>query len=1100
MQRKFLSRTIICLVPTLLAIAIVVRAYLQDPVNLSGFKLGIDLSGGTILVYEVDQAVSQQNRASDAPSASSGDRVKADSALAEAIKRRIDGSDLQGVVVRPLGDTRVEIILPYGGRTDGGASLNENSVEEIKAKIRTVGSLEFRILANQIDDAEAYAAAREFFKKAKDDPELQKELEAAARAGLPPRFPNKAADDPKPFDVMGEAVRYEWVELARNRRAEMGLSTTQNADRKTPRFEQFASQRTNGEPVIDSGTDDKGVISAMYWSRPSLSDRKKNENKLRWERRKDTNDEDNKPPAADVADKFEYFDYFVLTRISDKDRVRVGGDVSISASVGSDKNSRPSIAFVFNTRGGDLFYTVTSRNKISGSDAGNPVVRQLAIILDGLLISSPTLNEPIRTNGEISSPGGFERKEAERIVNLLRSGALPATLKSEPVSQNTIGPTLGRDTIVSGTRAVIMAFIAVLIFMVVYYRFAGFVATAALFANLVLTIGFMLTVNATFTLPGLAGLVLTLGMAVDANVLIYERVREERDRGLNLLTAIRNGYDRALPTIIDTHLASIFTAVVLYTVGNDQLKGFGVSLTAGLAISLFTSLYMTRLIFDFWHSKNWLTQLRMMRLFSRPNIDFMKIRKQLFVATMISTLIGAAIFFMRGQQSLNVDFVGGTAYSGRLKEATDISKLRQLLGDDRQAKLLKVEKVEPVPSADAKTTSKTFVITYSDGKTATVALANAPENLDELRNRASQLRDWSVEQVFTNESTGSGSTIFNVRSTEREKDLVLAAINRLMTDDNGKTLLTETTCEIAPVGNLWAMKFSSPVSKSLVKTLLEREFQKELGANSNAADVFEVDEIGEKDASGRYTEMRVRILATANEGIGLLAKEKDGIERVLKATAVEFASKPQAERLETFDGTLASETRTRALYAILASWFAILLYLWFRFGNWTFGAAAVVCLVHDLCFTLGAIAVCHYIHDTSIGKILGLQDFKIDFPAVAALLTLVGYSVNDTIVVFDRIKEVRGKNPALTPQIINDSVNQTLSRTVLASFTTFLVVVVLYFLGGEGVHLFSFVMIMGVLVGTYSSIYIASPLLLIFGEGRVRTSETPSAVTAPAEA
>src|SRR5262249_38991782 len=173
-----------------------------------------------------------------------------------------------------------------------------------------------------------------------------------------------------------------------------------------------------------------------------------------------------------------------------------------------------------------------------------------------------------------------------------------------------------------------------------------------------------------------------------------------------------------------------------------------------------------------------------------------------------------------------------------------------------------------------------------------------------------------------------------------------------------------------------------------------------------------------------------------------------------------------------------------ALYAILASWAAILLYLWFRFGSWTFGAATVLCLIHDLFFTLGVIAGCHYIYQ-AFGPVLGIMDFKIDLPAVAALLTLVGYSVSDTIGVFDRIREVRGKNPALTPKIINDSVNQTLTRTLLASTTVFVVVLVLYAFGGEGVKLFAFVMIVGVVVGTYSSIYIASPLLLIFGEGKV---------------
>ncbi|MBX9579503.1 MAG: protein translocase subunit SecF, partial [Gemmataceae bacterium] len=230
-----------------------------------------------------------------------------------------------------------------------------------------------------------------------------------------------------------------------------------------------------------------------------------------------------------------------------------------------------------------------------------------------------------------------------------------------------------------------------------------------------------------------------------------------------------------------------------------------------------------------------------------------------------------------------------------------------------------------------------------------------------------------------------------------------------------------------------------------------------------------------------------------------LAGQVKTLQQILAKTEQAVETRPEPERLEVFDSQLAAETRTKAFYAILASWVAILLYLWFRFGNWTFGLAAVLCLVHDLCFTLGAIAACHYLFDNPVGRVLGLEDFKIDLPAVAALLTLVGYSVSDTIVVFDRIREVRGKNPALTPQMINDSVNQTLSRTVLASLTVFLVVGVLYLFGGEGVHLFAFVMVIGVLVGTYSSIFVAAPLLLMFGEGHAAERHPGEAASAGSE-
>src|SRR5260370_20440433 len=204
----------------------------------------------------------------------------------------------------------------------------------------------------------------------------------------------------------------------------------------------------------------------------------------------------------------------------------------------------------------------------------------------------------------------------------------------------------------------------------------------SLLANLMLTGAFMVVVDAALTLPGLAGLVLMLGMAVDANVLIYERLREERERGANLALAIRKGYDRAFPTIIDTHLTSIFTAIVLYVVGNDQLKWFCISLTAGLIISLFTSLYVTRTIFDIWMGMGWLKNLTMMHLFRRPNFDFMAIRNYWFTATVLLTILGGGIFLWRlDKGGLNIDFVGGTLYSGRLNDYVTIDDLRKQLAD-----------------------------------------------------------------------------------------------------------------------------------------------------------------------------------------------------------------------------------------------------------------------------------------------------------------------------------------------------------------------------------------------------------------------------------
>jgi SecD/SecF fusion protein len=1046
MQRSFLTRTIICLIPTLLATGAVIWAYSKDPEGLSGFKLGIDLRGGTILEYEVDQV---QTRQMSGPGNTGP--AKADAALAEAIKRRIDPADLLSIKVAVVDDSRIEIVLPYGAPSGGGKqAINRSDVERIKEILKQIGSLEFRILANDMDDGDrdALVAARDFLRKAHEAPmgEEAKSLEDAAKNGVPPPFPNRRPDEAS-FLYKNEEIQYQWVELGKQSRFDQGLSTHLPDEKRSELYRRLTLARQTNDVTVVPGSNEEGRLSTIYYSRPSQGLKDPEERKAK------------------------QFEYFVLTRISEKNRVHVGGDVTITAYVTQGKTSEPVVGFTFNSRGGEKFYQMTSNNQPEApgkTEGAVKVVRQLGIILDGKLISSPTLNEPIRNSGIIS--GRFERTEVERIVNLLRSGALPATLNPIPVEDPT-PPTLGAETIRDGKLSIGLAFLAVLVFMIVYYRFAGLVATIALLVNLLLTIGFMVILDATFTLHGLAGLVLMLGMAVDANVLIYERVREERDRGLNLATALRNGYDRALPTIIDTHLSSIFTCLVLYTFGTDHLKGFAVSLTVGLVISLFTSLYMTRLIFDFWQAKGWLTQLRMMRMFSRPSLNFMRIRYKVFAITGALTIAGVALFLVRGEQILDIDFRGGCEYTGLLKEPSDKSKLSLLFTAERQRTRLAVTDVQEIVDPTGHTRHM-YEIRYSDGAKTIVALRNQPEGAspesrsENVKRRASRLPDVKIDQP------------------------VEASVSRLMQDERGNELLAKNEIiDIRQEGDSYVLKFASPASTSVVKTVLERQFQVKLGDQHPAAGVFTAAGQGEEQF-GDYSEIRVEILKDANEGIrNLTANEK---QEVLAATKKEFSAKPQPEKLKTVHAAQAADARNRALYAVLASWLAIMLYLWFRFGNWTFGAAAVICLIHDLCFTLGAIAICHYIHDTSLGRFFGLEDFKINLPSVAALLTLVGYSVNDTIVVFDRIKEVRGKSAALSATTINDSVNQTLSRTILASLTTFLVVIVLYIWGGEGVHLFAFVMVVGVIIGTLSSIYVASPLLLIFGEGRVRATSTPT--------
>lgn len=1063
-MKQFYNRILICLVPVVAAAAVVGWAYTRYMEGRGGFRLGVDLVGGTILVYEVD------------PTKQKVEDIKPEE-LAASLKKRIDPADLYNVTIRPVqgNPPRVEIILPTGGRQqalarekawqelirevtanyppgkdekgqertyenipvgqiytlveralsyhpkDKGAeidrfirehyqtgaskrSLDAEGIENIKNLVAQQGRLEFRILANLNDDREAIEAAEKFLQ----DPANAADLQRLAVLGEPPPPPRSATGPYFTIQLGGESSKhaYSWVEVGKEELYSLGLNN-----------KALESPVGDHREVIDAR--DKRAVRRSIRSRDGYTEY------LVYSRTVPNPDRIS-PHDRQLGKKYEYF---ILTRESEPGKEITGDYLSSAKSGTDDRGSGLAVHFSFNTEGGNRFHELTTLNK-PAKEGG--LKRNLAIILDGTIRSAPSLNSPIRTHGMIS--GDFQKKEVDNLVTILRAGALPATLKPQPVSESTMGATLGEDTIRSGTISVGMAFLAVMAFMVFYYRFAGLVACVALLANLLLTVAFMVAVNATFTLPGLAGLVLMLGMAVDANVLIYERLREERERGATLAQAIRNGYDRAFPTIIDTHLSSIFTAVVLYVVGNDQLKGFGISLTVGLVISLFTSLYMTRTIFDIWLAKGWLHKLSMAQLFKRPNIDFMGIRYYWFTATIILTILGATLFIYRlDKGGLNIDFMGGTAYSGQLTEMMDITELRKAL-----------------------------------------------EGVD--------LDDVSIEQVFVSSpeySQGNKSKFFTVRAPIPEKlkgDPALAA-QEMMEKINAKLgqkllRIDLKNFQVDPGNSRATLDFTihqtdKPgfASKAQVTRLLAAAF-KEQGLNVKQ---FRLDPaIGGEEREGRYNKLQLELSDPA---------PRDKLEAALKTAQAAFDKTAQPERLENFDSQLAATTRERALYAILASWGAILLYLWFRFGNWTFGLAAVACLVHDLFFTLGIIAAAHYVHGSLFGNLLAIQDFKIDLPAVAALLTLVGYSVNDTIVVFDRIREVRGKNPTLTPQMINDSVNQTLSRTVLASLTTWLVVIVLYIWGGEGVHLFAFVMVVGVIVGTYSSIYIASPLLLMFGEG-----------------
>ncbi len=542
-------------------------------------------------------------------------------------------------------------------------------------------------------------------------------------------------------------------------------------------------------------------------------------------------------------------------------------------------------------RGGKVFGQITEKN----------VNRRLAIILDEVVRSAPVIRERI-LGGSAQISGNFTQKEAADLAIVLRVGALPAPV--EIIQNLSVGASLGQDSINKGLMSGLFGTVMVLLFMMIYYRLSGVIANCALLLNILFLFCGLAAMEATLTLPGIAGIILAVGMAVDSNVLIFERMREEFAIGKTVKSGIEGGYDKALWTIIDSQVTTLITALALFLFGTGPIKGFAVTLSLGVTINLFTTLFGTRLIYDILYDRKWLKPIKFMQLINRPNIDYMKIRNITFTFSAILVLVGMIAFvqILRGHANLGVDFSGGS--------------------------LLQYKAGQPFALEDVRTVFK----------------KNGKQGLD-------------LQQV-----TNEDRLIVKFKKSEK----VVANLSEEIT-----TILND----------------------HMADTRFVLESQSEIGSSVSAV------------------------------------------------------------------------LRNKAIQAIFISLLGVIVYLALRFDI-RFGLAAAVATFHDVVVVLG---ICY------------LLNIEITLLIVTALLTLAGYSLNDSVVVFDRIRELMKKSGPSEKftDTINKSINQVFSRTVVTSLTTALVVLTLFIFGGTVIHDFSFALACGLVVGTYSSVFIASPLLHI---------------------
>jgi SecD/SecF fusion protein len=735
-----------------------------------------------------------------------------------------------------------------------------------------------------------------------------------------------------------------------------------------------------------------------------------------------------------------------------------------------DQLGRPAIGFQMDTQGANRLGDLT----------GNNVGNSMAVLLDDEVYTAPNLNSKISSNGIIE--GEFSTEEINYIIRVMTAGSLQAKLSPEPISESTIAPELGADNLGRGLNAGLISLVVVGGFMIFYYFGYGTVAVICLLANGAMIVGALALSRAALTLPGIAGIVLTFGMAVDANVLIYERVREELRKGIDLRTSVRLGYEKALSSIVDGNVTNLIVCFVLANVGTQEIRGFAITLGIGVVCTMISAVFFSRIIMTLLIDK---VRIRKMGMLAtafpvidrvlEPRIDWMKLRFFFVIVSVTFVGLGVVMVATRGKKMLDTEFRGGTQVTMTFKEDG---------------------------TGDRMTLDRSEV----EAKVRSIGEANADNPLlAPLRN---------AEIVAVNPRAGGlTSDTFSIKTTSDARPEISAKITEAFQDKldappplDFRSSAIESAAEGAPVYPVLTGRLGDDIGRP--------EFRDDISAFSGGAVIVvenmqptqTVDQLQRRlsimrgkedfvDALGRQVEVRVldgnseavrsALILVLDPGLLYLdnseAWQAEVAQREWDLARAALTTTSDSLSVQNFSAAIAADFRQKAIVAVALSLLLILIYIWVRFGSVRYSLAAIATLTHDVFVALGLIALTEIIYDAHIAeafaRALLIEPFKIDLNMVAAMLTIIGYSLNDTIIIMDRIRENRGKLSYVTRDVVNLSINQTISRTTITSGTTLLAVLILYIVGGPGVRAFSFTLLVGVLFGTYSSIAVAAPLV-----------------------
>jgi SecD/SecF fusion protein len=763
-------------------------------------------------------------------------------------------------------------------------------------------------------------------------------------------------------------------------------------------------------------------------------------------------------------------EYYMLAYDSPGSRLtKAEGDWKVTrAGRTTDNLGRGAISYEMDARGAML----------QGQLTGDHVGENMAVLLDDQVYTAPVLNSRIDKSGMISGGSdGFKDAEIDYIVRTLAAGSLQAKLSPDPISRDAIGPEFGADNLARGLESGVISFLVCAAFLMGYYFFCGLIASVALVVNCILLIGVMAINHWAFTLPGIAGVILTFAMAVDANVLIYERMREEFGRGADAKTAVRLGYDRALSAIVDGNVTNLIHCMVLVFLGTQEIKGFGLAMAVGVVTTLFAQLVVTRLIFDILVDRFGVNRFRMLpmvvpavqRAFDL-SVDWMRLRTPMTL--LFAGLIALSAFFIwsRGAEMLDNEFRGGTAIRVQLRAADGggletltrqevDDRLRayvQSSGDPEIAPLAGADVIVINPEPDGVTSSTfEFKTLLTDSRKIQAAVI---ASLSDVIDAQPALRFRGADAAGP--ETPAFPVIDRVLGDNIERPLIRSRVDEFM---GGLAILVEG---IEP-----------PVSASSLRARLEQTAGQAAFAGATARTrTVVVLEGTEESARSIAILVRDPTISFFNDQADWARGLRDP-EWALTRTALLESTTLSSVR--SFSPAIAESFTAQAIAAGTLSVVLIVIYVGVRFNSLRFSIAAITPTIMDCFIAVGLIAVAQVIVEKypGVGHALGIEAYKIDLTIVAAILTILGYSINDKIVVLDRIRENRGKLKYVKRETINRSLNQTISRTIMTGMTTIISTFVLFLLGSSEVRGFAFVLGLGIICGTASSIAIGAPMV-----------------------